>query len=142
MMHKRVLMFGSFDPLHRGHRDLFRQAREFGDWLTVVVTRDSGIRQIKKREPQLNELMRRQEVAKDTYVDEALLGDEWPNEDPYRLLTELDFNILVLGFDQLPDDEKVREELNERGKEGTEVIRLKAFRPDVFNSSRLRGLSV
>ncbi len=141
-MHSKVLVFGAFDPLHQGHIDLFKQASELGDELAVVVTRDSGIRQVKNREPQLNEIMRRQEVEQNEYVDEALLGDEWPNEDSYRLLEELDFDILALGFDQLPDDKKVREELNKRGKKRAQVVRLESFEPERYSSTRLRGFII
>ena len=36
----RVMCFGTFDLLHPGHEDYFRQAREFGDELIVVAWRN------------------------------------------------------------------------------------------------------
>ena len=44
---RRVMVFGSFDPLHDGHRSLFRQARKHGDELVVVVARDVNIARLK-----------------------------------------------------------------------------------------------
>ena len=38
---KRVLISGYFDPLHIGHLDLIRRARELGDYLIVVVNTDN-----------------------------------------------------------------------------------------------------
>ena len=40
---KKVLVFGTFDGLHEGHKDFLRQAKQYGDHLTVVVGRDSTV---------------------------------------------------------------------------------------------------
>jgi len=50
-MKKKVLVFGTFDGLHEGHKNFFKQAREFGDFLVVVVGRDSTIVKTKGRPP-------------------------------------------------------------------------------------------
>lgn len=34
-MQKKALAFGTFDGLHEGHEDFFRQAKKFGDNLIV-----------------------------------------------------------------------------------------------------------
>lgn len=41
---KKVLIFGSFDSLHKGHLNLFKQARKHGDKLIAVVARDETIK--------------------------------------------------------------------------------------------------
>lgn len=46
---KRVLSFGVFDLLHNGHLNLLEQARGLGDYLIVVVARDSFVRVVKKK---------------------------------------------------------------------------------------------
>ena len=45
---KKVMVFGTFDGLHEGHLDFFRQAREYGDYLIVAVARDVNVKKIKK----------------------------------------------------------------------------------------------
>ena len=41
---KRVLIFGTFDGIHEGHLNLFKQAKKYGDYLIVVVGRDENIK--------------------------------------------------------------------------------------------------
>src|SRR3989344_7990010 len=135
----RVVVFGTFDPLHAGHVDFFRQARQSGGQarahLTVVVARDSWIRLVKRREPRQSEERRLAEAARQQGVDEVRLGDEWPAADLYRLLGELDFDVLALGYDQTPREKTVREELRRRGKDTVRVVTLQPFQPDEYKSS-------
>lgn len=132
---RRILVFGSFDPLHEGHKYLFNQAKANGDYLTVVVARDSAIRVDKGREPRQGEDARLRAIKDLKSVDEAVMGDERPVADEYRLLGELDFEILVLGYDQEPSDEVVREELEKHGKKAARMVRLEAHLPEKFKSS-------
>jgi cytidyltransferase-like protein len=77
---KKVLVFGTFDGLHEGHLNLFRQARRYGDYLVVVVARDSTVRENKKKMPKFNEQERLKEVKNNPLVNEALLGSEKHNQ--------------------------------------------------------------
>lgn len=135
----RVLAFGTFDPLHEGHRNFFRRAKALGSHLTVVVARDSWLSKHKGRESFVPEGERRRAVAEQPEVDETLLGDEWPCADPYRLLGVLQFDALVLGYDQAPDDTTVRAELAARGRGSVQVVRLKPYCAGRYKSSLLRG---
>lgn len=137
----KVLVFGSFDPLHEGHRALFRQARAAGEpgaFLVVVVASDSYIRVVKGHTPLQGQGRRLAAVAAEPLVDEARLGDSWPVSDPYRLLSELKFDVLAVGYDQRPDDAVIAAELDRRGKGHVRVVRLRAYRPERYASSRLR----
>lgn len=40
-MKKLVIVSGYFNPLHKGHLDLFRKAKEVGDLLCVIVNNDT-----------------------------------------------------------------------------------------------------
>ncbi|MBL7076962.1 MAG: adenylyltransferase/cytidyltransferase family protein [Kiritimatiellae bacterium] len=122
-----VLSFGTFDGLHPGHVELLKHARELGERLVVIGSRDSFIRVVKKREPRMSEGARLTSLLALEDVDMALLGDEWPPNDPYRLLDLFDFDVLALGHDQVPDDEAVRAILSEIGKPHVRVVRLPRF---------------
>ncbi|PIT98521.1 MAG: FAD synthase [Candidatus Andersenbacteria bacterium CG10_big_fil_rev_8_21_14_0_10_54_11] len=137
----RVLAFGSFDPLHNGHRDFFRQARLAGDpdtHLTVVVAADSFLRCVKQKEPQQPAAVRLAAVRADPFVDAACLGDTWPTADPYRLLETLDFDVLAVGYDQRPDDAVIAAELARRGKKAVRLVRCRPFQPERYKSSYFR----
>ena len=132
----RVLAFGAFDPLHAGHAHFLHQARTLGNFLLVVVTRDSAIRAQKRREPFQPEGERVAKVAALPWVNKVTLGDAHPHY--YELLRRLNFDVVVLGYDQEPSDEVVRQELNKRGKQRVEIARLKPFRPEKYKSSYIR----
>src|SRR5687768_10413206 len=102
----RVIAFGVFDPLHEGHKDFLRQAKELGDHLIVVVAHDSAIRAYKQREPQQTEEERLAAVKTLPFVDEVMLGRK--TADRYHLLGEVEFDVVALGYNQKPSDEEVR----------------------------------
>ena len=37
---KGIIVSGYFNPLHKGHLELFQKAKEFGDQLFVIVNND------------------------------------------------------------------------------------------------------
>ena len=130
----KVLVFGTFDGLHEGHKDFFRQAKEQGNYLVVVVGRDSTILKTKGRKPKLNEQERLEEVKKCEYVDEARLGNEGNN--PYKVIEEVKPRIICLGYDQTHFTDKLHEKIKEM-KLKIDVIRLKAYKPEIYHSSLL-----
>lgn len=133
----RVLVFGTFDPLHAGHRDFFRQAKALGDHLTVVVARDSSIRASKRYEPHQGEETRLAAVAAVDSVDEAMLGQ--PTAHQYDMLRELEFDVIALGYDQEPAEVEVRRQLTLLGKQAVRVVRLHPFQPEKYKSTFIRG---
>jgi len=132
----RVLVFGTFDPLHAGHRDLFEQAASLGGYLAVVVARDTAINSQKGRSPAVPEHERLAAVAHESVVDEAMLGDADPFS--YSLLATFAFDILALGYDQAPSDTEVRKILEALHKSHVKIVRLAPHRPDIYKSSLLR----
>lgn len=135
-MRRRVIAFGSFDPLHEGHIHFLRQAKALGDFLLVVVAHDSAIRAQKHREPYQSEAERLAAVSALDFVDEAMIGRE--TADKYHLLGELDFDVVVLGYDQEPSDDVVREQLDARGKHQVQAVRLEPYKPEQYKSTLIR----
>lgn len=129
----RVIAFGAFDPLHEGHRDFLRQAKELGDHLTVVVAHDSGIRIHKHREPHASEEVRVAAVKAVPGVDEVILGRK--TIDRYHILGEVEFDILAMGYNQEPSEEEVQANLQEKGKYQVNIVRLKPFQPELYPST-------
>ncbi len=129
------MVFGSFDPLHEGHRSLFRQARRHGDELVVVLALDSSIRRLKGRAPFQLEEERLERVKAEPLVDEAVLGDA---EDFLKVVGRFKPDVLLLGYDQeVYEEEVLRRELAARGLH-PEIKRAVAFKPGTYKSRLLR----
>ncbi len=137
-MAKIVMCFGTFDGLHPGHEDYFRQSREHGDRLIVVVARDATVVDVKGDLPSMNEDERLAAVMNHVLVDEALLGN---SDDKYRVIEEFQPDVVSLGYDQESFTDTLDIELTRRGLAAT-VVRCEAYFPDTFKSSLLRGARV
>jgi FAD synthetase len=114
----RVLATGTFDILHPGHILYFNKAKELGDELFVIVSRDSMVQH--KLKPILPEQQRLQVVQALSMVDHAELGSE---HDIFEPLASIKPDVIALGYNQHFDDNKLREDLKKRNIP-SKVIRL------------------
>lgn len=130
----RVLMFGTFDILHPGHLRIFRQAKQYGDVLYVVIARDSTVIEVKGKPPVHDEETRRRQVENIPSVDHAVLGHR---KDKYLVLEEIQPHIIVLGYDQENFTDKLEAELKKR-KVTAKIIRLRPYKETMYKSSLLR----
>ena len=133
-MKKRVVVFGIFDGVHDGHRDFFRQAKEYGDELIVIVGRDASALDLKGKQPQHSEEERIELVKQEQFVDEAVLGDE--EQSSYHVFDELKPDAVCFGYDQQELGEDLKKWLREKGKE-IPVHFLKPYQSDSFHNSLL-----
>ena len=124
---KRVLAFGAFDPINKGHKDFLRQAKRMGDYLIVVVAHESAIRAHKGREAVKTEDQRLAAVKALGIADEVILGRKTANK--YHILEELNFDVIALGHTQKPSNEEVRQALDDIGKQRVEIIRCREYTP-------------
>ncbi len=114
----KVLVAGGFEIVHPGHIYLFKKAWELGR-VYVVVARDKNFEKFKKRPPIIPEEQRRRVVESVKYVYKAVLGDE---EDYLKPVQDIKPDIILLGPDQWPDEDKLKKQLAEKGL-GNIVIR-------------------
>ena len=142
---KKVLVFGTFDGLHEGHKNFFRQALRVAQgkldekpYLVVVVGRDSTVLKTKKRLPKINEKDRLKTVQERGLVDEARLGNE--GSDPYKVIEEVKPDVICLGYDQTHFVDKLADKIKEMGLK-IDIIRLKAYKPEQFHSSIINSHS-
>ena len=128
-----VMVFGTFDILHEGHRFLFREAQKHGDALVVVVARDATVEKLKGALPQQPEAQRLAAVSKDPSVARALLGNL---DDYYAIIEQEKPSVICLGYDQhlVRLDEQI---LAQRGITAT-IIRMPAYQPEKYKSSRYK----
>ncbi|OHA73159.1 MAG: hypothetical protein A3A27_00425 [Candidatus Wildermuthbacteria bacterium RIFCSPLOWO2_01_FULL_47_18] len=129
---KKVVVFGIFDGVHEGHRSLFKQAKEYGDELVVIVGRDSASVRWKNKKPRYSEKTRRGLVSKEAGVDSAVLGDE--EQSSYKVLEDINPDVICLGYDQEALEEDIKEWLSKTGK-NTPLIRLESYQPETNHNS-------
>ncbi len=129
------MVFGTFDIFHKGHEDFFRQAREFGEYLIVVVARDENVLKIKGKLPRDNEDMRQEKIVESKLADKVILGNL---DDKYKVIQEYKPDVICLGYDQRVSEDELKEKLIEFGFKKTELVRLSSFHPEIYKSSKLR----
>ena len=135
----KVLIFGTFDGLHQGHRDFFKQAREFGEYVVAIVARDSTVQQNKNKQPKYNEQERKKALEESGLVSEVILGQENHNTEKsqYQLIQEIMPDVVCLGYDQARFKEKLKEELLRIGLKDVQIKISKPFEPEKYHSSIL-----
>jgi len=125
---KKVLCFGTFDGLHPGHLSFLKQAKKYGNYLTVVVARDENVKKIKGSYPFYNELLRLRRIRESKLVKEAILGKIFFS---YDIIKEINPDVICVGYDQKVDKRKIKEKYN------LKVVRLLPYKEDIYKSSKL-----
>lgn len=118
----KVVATGTFDLLHVGHIYYLREAKKLGDELVVIVACDSTVRKL-KHEPVTPEKMRLEIIKELKIVDEAVLGHK---DDMYKVVRDIEPDIIALGYDQIHNAEKIKRELKKRNIT-TQVVRLPKY---------------
>ncbi|MEK7601161.1 MAG: adenylyltransferase/cytidyltransferase family protein [Patescibacteria group bacterium] len=131
------MVFGTFDMLHEGHLDFFRQARNLAPepHLIVSVARDASAARTKGTKPRRTETERLALVQVCGLVDEAVLGDETGYIEHIHAARP---DIIALGYDQSGEYVEHLENDLMRAGVSAKVMRLKAFRPETFKTSKLQ----
>jgi FAD synthetase len=129
-MAKKVLVFGTFDGLHSGHLNFFRQAKKYGSLLHAVVAKDATVRRVKGCLPLRNEKKRLAGLKENVLVDKALLGFAG---NPYRIIEKIKPDVIVLGYDQESFTKNLPKALKEMGS-GAQIYRAKSYKPEKFHS--------
>lgn len=128
-----VMVFGTFDILHLGHKNFFNQVKKKvkNGFLTCSIARDVNVRKIKCKLPRNNEQNRKINLEKTGWVDKVVLGAKKnyilhiKNQKP---------NFIALGHDQLEYTENLLEKLQRVGVK-VKIIRMKPYKRHVYRSS-------
>ena len=131
---KKVLITGTFDRLHPGHISFLNQAKQLGDYLTVIIARDKTVRMIKGKLPNNNEVKRAKAIKKTKIANRVILGKV---NDKYSIIEQEKPNIIALGYDQKAFTQNLINELDKRNVK-SKIIRLKSYQPHKFKSSLIK----
>src|SRR3989338_8189206 len=131
----KIIVFGTFDGLHRGHIDFFRQAKNFikNSFLIVSIARDKNVLKIKGKLPVLNEKKRLIWVGKCKYADKVVLSGA---EDHIPHIVKEKPDIIALGYDQSFYVKNLKKDLKNKGVL-VKIIRLKPFKEKMYKNHLL-----
>ena len=133
----RIMVFGTFDGLHKGHLNFFKQAKNFikNSFLIVSIARDVNVFKIKGHKPEFNDTKRLALVKKCNLVDKAILAgktDHLPH-----ILKEMP-DIIALGYDQKAYVENLEKDLKNKGLL-VKIIRLKPYKEKIYKNNLLHA---
>lgn len=103
---KKVITYGTFDLLHRGHINLLKRAKAMGDFLVVGLSSD-GFNALKSKKSFYSYDERKLVLEAIRYVDLVIPEDTWEQKE--RDVAEHEIDVFVMGddwkgkFDHLKD---------------------------------------
>ncbi len=122
---KNIMVFGTFDRLHPGHRFVLEEALKRGS-LTIIVARSVNVKRIKGRVPVESDEIRAKTIQLLFPTATVLLGDPQDFLAPVRKTKP---DLILLGYDQtLPPGV-------EENDMGCPIERLPAYHPTLYKSS-------
>ena len=132
----RVMVFGTFDIVHSGHRNFFKQAKALArnSYLIVSIARDKNVERIKGQAPYNPQMYRLRIVRSVPGVDKAVLGG-FREHMPHIIREKPDF--IALGYDQVAYVRGLKSELKRAGL-STKVVRLKPYKPHLYKSTIIK----
>ncbi len=132
----RIMVFGTFDRLHNGHLDFFKQARKLAikPFLIVSVARDKNVIKIKRKFSVLNEKQRMILVKKCKLVNKVVLSG-LKNHIPHIVKECPD--IIALGYDQKAYVQNLKKDLENKGII-VKIVRLKPYKKRIYKNNLLK----
>ena len=132
---KRVMVFGTFNIIHPGHLNLFRQARNYGSILYVVLALDDTVQKHKKYVPQTAE-ERQKNLLRIPFVDHVIIGDP---HDKLTAVKKVQPDVICLGYDQGLFVDLLTDYISKQNLQ-TKIIRLKPYYPEQYKGSKFRDI--
>lgn len=129
---KKVMVFGTFDGIHEGHRAFFRQARAHGDHLVVAVAQDTIVEQLKHHAPRKNMEERIDALIAEDVADAVIPGDAELGE--YGTVKRHRPGVIALGYDQAALKRDLEEHLADFDWD-IEIVVLAPHEPEKHHSS-------
>ncbi len=130
------MVFGTFDGVHKGHLNFFKQAKKIAprSFLIVSIARDKNVFKIKGELPEQDEKRRMVLVKKNKMIDKVVLSGV-KNHLPHIIKERPD--IIALGYDQKAYVKNLRKELKNKGLL-VKTVRLKPFKEKIYKNQLLK----
>ncbi len=130
------MVFGTFDGVHKGHLNFFKQAKKLArkSFLIVSVARDKNVKRIKGQLPAFDEKKRiiliKKLMKKYKLVDKVVLSGV-KNHLPH--IAKENPDIIALGYDQKEYVPNLKKDLKNKGIM-VKIIRLKPYKEKIHKN--------
>ena len=129
------MCFGTFDLLHLGHLDYFKQAKQYGDYLIVVIARDKT-KQDQQKSTVFSEEERLKLIHGLKVVDEVVLGNQGNH---YKIIQEKQPDLICLGYDHPISEKDLAEALATLGIY-PQIKRMKPYQADRHKTTLMKKI--
>ncbi len=130
------MVFGTFDGLHAGHIDFFKQARKLArePFLIVSIARDKNVKKIKGKIPFLKEKKRLILIKKHKLVNKGVLSGV---KNHIAHIVREKPAIVALGYDQKAYVHNLKKDLKNNGIL-VKIKRLKPYKQKIYKNHLLK----
>lgn len=137
MKKTRIMVFGTFDGVHKGHLNFFRQARRLakGPFLIVSIARDKNVEKIKSQKPDFSENERVSFIRKCKLADKVVLAGK--TKYLSHILKEKP-DIIALGYDQVAYVKNLKKDLKNNSFK-IKIIRLKPYKKHIYKNQLIKN---
>ncbi|MFA6324852.1 MAG: adenylyltransferase/cytidyltransferase family protein [Candidatus Paceibacterota bacterium] len=133
----KIMVFGTFDGVHLGHLNFFKQARGLTKtpFLIISIARDVNVEKIKGEKPEFREAKRIKLVKETKLADKVILA----SKDKYlsHILKEKP-DIIALGYDQKDYVKELKKDLKSKDIK-IKIVRLKSYKKHIYKNHLLKG---
>lgn len=132
----KIMAFGTFDGLHKGHLNFLKQAKKLAKnpFLIVSIARDKNVLKIKGERPYFDEKKRMRLLEKCDIVDKVVISGLL-NHIPHIVKERPD--IIALGYDQKEYIKNLKKDLREKGID-VKIVRLNPYKENVYKNHLLK----
>lgn len=133
----KIMVFGTFDGLHAGHLNFFKQARNLSkrSFLTVSIARDKNVFRVKGKYPSKNEKERAKLVKKSKLANKVILSGI-KNHIPHIVKEKPE--IIALGYDQKAYIKNLKKDLKDKNI-SMKIFRLKPYKEKIYKNKLLKS---
>lgn len=133
---KKVLVFGTFDVFHDGHRHFLAEAKKLAYSLTVALATDNVVKDMKGSMPKNAYLERKNVLIKSGAVDEVVESDKTIGT--WNILSRVLPDVIAIGYDQIDLYNSVTKYISDLHK-NIDVIRITPFSNTNLHSSSIKN---
>lgn len=130
----RVVCFGTFDIIHPGHIFFLTAARNLGDELYVIISRDERRAQLSGATPVHTQKERMLVVGATKSVTQVIAGDK---TDILKALRSLKPGIIALGHDQVYGVALLKDWVEKQNPQ-PKIVRLGQHKRARYSTSRIK----